>query len=106
MKRVKDNKKLYEYLISNGKSVSEARQIVLLNTVGIQFYKITAICEERHGINLMPTDCINIMEEVYGKKMETFKPKTIFNKVYNLMTLVESNPCKESINDSVEYYLN
>jgi hypothetical protein len=106
MKRVKDNKKLYEYLIANGKSVSEARQTVLLNTVGLQFYKIMAICEERHGINLMPIECINVMEEVYGKKMETFKPQTIFNKVYNLMTMVDSNPCKESINESVEFYLN
>lgn len=101
-----DSKGLYEFVKNKTGSTIEALETVQLAVYGYNFYKAFKIAEERHGGDLMPCDCVNILEEVYGKRMTKMKPKTIIDKVTKMMQTVEPSPDTQSIKESVDYYLN
>lgn len=57
--------------------------------------------------DLMPWDCMDILLENYGEnRMGNMKPTTIYTMVKNLMQLVESDPDKQEIIDTVNAWLN
>jgi len=105
MKKI-NSQDLYNFVKEKTGDSAEARTMVMINEYGKTFFMAFAIAEERFGINLMPPECLNILEEVYGKRLEKMKPKTIFEKVKLMMQTVDSNPDDEGILDAVEYYLN
>ncbi len=100
-----DSKKLYDFVLDSGGSVEDAVSTVLLNNYGKRFFTALVTAEERYGINLMPCDCIAVLEEVYGKSLDLMLHKTIFKKVRMMMCQVESNPDEDIIMESINYYM-
>lgn len=60
----------------------------------------------KFGENLMVNDCIDILKERYGKRLEIMKPITIFKKVKHMMGLIESDPDESYIIERVNDYIN
>lgn len=55
---------------------------------------------------LMPADCIQILENNYGKRLERIKPKTIHSMVESLMRLATDCIDHEQIEETVQQYCN
>jgi len=55
---------------------------------------------------LFPVDCIEILEKHYGeKRMSLMVPKTLFNKVHDLMGTITDTPDEIEIKECVNRYL-
>jgi hypothetical protein len=101
-----NSKEYFHFLKEKGYSTQESLLGVRVAMQGETFVKACEIAEDRHGENLMPDDCVVILEECYGKKMERMKPKTIYEKVYHMLLQATDSPDEEGIMDSVKYYMN
>ncbi len=44
-----------------------------------------AMCMAFSHENLMPFDCIDILKQVYGKRLDSMNPQTIFNIAADMM---------------------
>ena len=56
--------------------------------------------------NLQPFDCIEILERLYGERMEYMKPKTIFNMVNDMMqTQTNTENIHSDIIEAVNNYI-
>ncbi|HYD90513.1 MAG TPA: hypothetical protein VEA37_03380, partial [Flavobacterium sp.] len=51
-------KGLHDFVLDKTGDKAEARLAVLLQVHGKYFFTAMALAEERHGINLMPPDCV------------------------------------------------
>lgn len=47
------------------------------------------------GVDLMPESCLKILEENYKGRLDVMSPKTIFQKVYDLMGVLGEPDKKE-----------
>lgn len=69
-----------------------------------KFYKcLTAALHMNE--NLMPVDCIQILEKEYGKRINYFKDETLRGMLYRMMQQAVDRPDKEAIIETVEYFL-
>ena len=57
------------------------------------------------GDNLFPVDCLEILKNNYKGRLEIMNPKTIFNKICNLMSVL-GDPDIHEIENVVDDYLN
>ena len=55
--------------------------------------------------NLMPFDCIDILRDVYGKRLESMNPQTIFNIAANMMAHVSDADYTEEITEAVNDFI-
>lgn len=102
--RHNDGPAFYKFCQSEEKSSTESQRLTQIYLWGIKTVT-THDMAIAFGINLMPCDCIEILKKVYGKKLETMNPKTIYDKVYNLMRTIEEEPNEQFIIDEVNYYI-
>jgi len=58
------------------------------------------------GENLFPVDCIEILDAIYGKRLERIKPTTIFNMVLDMMRLATDASIEDDIHEAVSDYIN
>ena len=56
--------------------------------------------------DLFPWDCVEIMEQEYGERMENMNPQTIRNKVTDMMGVINDCDHSECINTAVNNWLN
>ena len=54
--------------------------------------------------NLMPVDCIEILERNYGKRLESISPKTMIAMVKDM--LMTSTDCMDGAYEVVQHYCN
>lgn len=54
---------------------------------------------------LFETDCLEILESVYKGRMEVMNPKTIFRKVWDLMSVI-TEPDEQAIVIAVNDWIN
>lgn len=54
---------------------------------------------------LFETDCLEILESVYKGRMDVMKPKTIFQKVWDLMGVI-ADPDEQAITRAVNNWIN
>ena len=57
------------------------------------------------GDALFPSDCMNILIKNYGKRLDVMKPVTIYNMVYDLMSVL-TEPDSIEIKEVVVNFLN
>lgn len=55
--------------------------------------------------DLFPVDCIDILKEIYGKRLDSMKPKTIF-KIVHTMLSCHGEPDPEYINEAIQNFCN
>lgn len=99
------HKKMFEFF-KEKYGAAEAAQLVQLSIVGKTFYRCLALSEERHGVDAWPDTCLTILEEVYGKRLNKMKPKTIVDKITAMMLQAMENPHNESIIEVVNNWIN
>jgi len=54
--------------------------------------------------NLFPVDCIDILKSNYGERLESMKPDTIFDMVWDMMATA-GDPDQEQIIEIVNDYI-
>ena len=66
-----------------------------------------ARCIAFHHENLMPVDCIDILESIYGKRLLNMRPKTIREMVRSMMqTWIDTANIIDDIEESVQDWCN
>lgn len=96
------------FLREQGLDDREIRIAIDLKVNGIYFtkaiYRFNAAYDKQE-IDGFPDSAIEILEEVYGKKLELMKPKTILKKVLSLQQCLTTEPDEDECLEAVNRYL-
>lgn len=96
----------YQTMLGMGYSQEEAIGMIRQIKLGATFCMALALSEERYGGDAFPSTCLDILEEVYGKRLSRMKPETIKDKIYHMMLQATCTPDKEMITEVVQEWLN
>lgn len=57
--------------------------------------------------DIMPVDCIDILQDVYGKQLDRMKPATITQMVrYMMQTAIDTSDIMDDIEETVQDFCN
>ena len=99
-------KEVFDKIRENTGDIALAAQCAQLTASGPTFYKCISIANERYGEELMYNECLDVLYEVYGKRLENMKPYTIAKKMRDLMGIAISDPDMEVINETIQDWIN